>query len=76
MATRRLELGFDGGTVLRLTVEESVSEGLTGALGAGNGPAWRAIEAEEGTFWIAEKELLYVRLAPGEPPGRVGFGGS
>jgi hypothetical protein len=76
MATRRLELGFDSGTVLRLTVDESVSEALTAALGSGNGPAWRAIEAEEGTFWIAEKELLYVRLAPGEAPGRVGFGGS
>jgi hypothetical protein len=76
MATRRLELGFDGGTVLRLTVEEAVSEELTGALGASNGPAWRSIEAEEGTFWIAESELRFVRLAPGEPPGRVGFGGT
>jgi hypothetical protein len=76
MATRRLELGFDSGTVLRLTVDEAVSEALTEALASGNGPAWRAIEAEEGTFWIAEKELLYVRLAPGEAPGRVGFGGS
>jgi hypothetical protein len=76
MATRRIELGFDSGTVLRLTVAEAVSDALTAALGAGNGPAWRAIEAEEGTFWIAEKELLYVRLAPGEAPARVGFGGS
>jgi len=76
MATRRLELGFDSGTVLRLTVEEAVSDALTGALAAGNGPVWRSIEAEEGTFWIAEKELLYVRLAPGEVSGRVGFGGS
>jgi hypothetical protein len=76
MATRRLELGFDGGTVLRLTVEETVSAELTQALGAANGPAWRSIEAEEGTFWIAERELLYVRLAPGEAPARVGFGGS
>ena len=76
MATRRLELGFDSGTVLRLTVEEAVSDALTGALAAGNGPVWRSIEAEEGTFWIAEKELLYVRLAPGEVPGRVGFGGT
>ena len=76
MPTRRLELGFDSGTVLRLTVEEAVSDALTGALAADNGPAWRSIEAEEGTFWIAEKELLYVRLAPGEVSGRVGFGGS
>jgi hypothetical protein len=76
MATRRLELGFDGGTVLRLTVDEAVSDDLTRALDAGNGPVWRSIEAEEGTFWIAEKDLRYVRLAPGEVPGRVGFGGS
>ena len=76
MATRRLELGFDGGTVLRLTVQESVSEALTGGLTAPDGPAWRSIEAEEGTFWISEKDLRYVRLAPGEVPGRVGFGGT
>lgn len=76
MATRRLELGFEGGTVLRLTVDEAVSTGLTAALGSGDGPAWRSLEAEEGTFWIAQKELLYVRLPPGDAPGRVGFGGS
>ena len=29
MATRRLELGFDSGTVLRLTVEAAVSDALT-----------------------------------------------
>jgi hypothetical protein len=76
MTTRRLELGFDGGTVLRLTVDEAVASELTGALGGGDSPPWRSIEAEEGTFWIAEREMLYVRLAPGEPPGRVGFGGT
>lgn len=76
MATRRLEIGFEGGTVLRLTVDEAVSADLTAALGSGNGPAWRSLEAEEGTFWIAQEELLYVRLPPGEGPGRVGFGGS
>jgi hypothetical protein len=76
MATRRIELGFEGGTVLRLTVDESVSAEVTAALGASNGPAWRSIEAEEGSFWISLKELLYVRLPPGEAPGRVGFGGS
>jgi hypothetical protein len=76
MATRRLELGFEGGTVLRLTVDEAVSADLTAALSSGDGPAWRSLEAEEGTFWVAQKELIYVRLPPGEGPGRVGFGGS
>lgn len=76
MATRRIELGFDGGTVLRLTVDEAAGDELTGGLASGNGPAWRSVEAEEGTFWIAAEQLRYVRLAPGEAPGRVGFGGS
>lgn len=76
MATRRLELGFDGGTVLRLTVDADVASGLTSDLAAGNASAWRAIESQEGTFWVDPDELVYVRLPPGEAPGRVGFGGS
>jgi len=75
MATRRLELGFEGGTVLRLTVDSAVAAEVTGALAADRGPSWRSIEAEEGTFWIDQGELVYVRLPPGEVP-RVGFGGS
>ena len=60
MATRRLELGFEGGTVLRLTVDEAVSTEVTGALSGQAQPGWRSVEAEEGTFWINEGELLYV----------------
>ena len=75
MPTRRLELGFEGGTVLRLTVEESVATEVTSALAEDRGPSWRSIVAEEGTFWVDKGELIYVRLPPGEPP-RVGFGGS
>ncbi|HTI35015.1 MAG TPA: hypothetical protein VL422_15170 [Miltoncostaea sp.] len=74
MATRRLELGFEGGTFLRLTVEDSVASAMTDALKNGNGPQWREILAEEGTYLIDQSELLYVRLPPREP-GRVGFGG-
>ena len=75
MATRRLELGFEGGTVLRLTVEEAVADELTASLGAG-AASWRSIPSEEGIFWINPGELVYVRLPPGEAPGRVGFGDS
>ena len=74
MATRRLELGFEGGTFLRLTVEDAVATAMTDALKNGNGPQWREILAEEGTYLIDQSELLYVRLPPREP-GRVGFGG-
>ena len=76
MATRRLELGFEGGTVLRLTVDAPVADEVTAGLASDRGPSWRSIEAEEGTFWIDQEELVYVRLPPGEAPGRVGFGGS
>ena len=76
MATRRLELGFEGGTVLRLTVDTSVAEDMTASLSANGDSSWRSIDAEEGTYWIDQRELIYVRLPPGEAPGRVGFGGS
>jgi hypothetical protein len=74
MATRRIELGFEGGTFLRLTVEESVATEMTEALTNGRGSQWREVAAEEGTYFIDQSELLYVRLPPREP-GRVGFGG-
>lgn len=74
MAVRRIELGFQGGTVLRLTVEEGVAEGLTEGLAAGHNGRWRAVEAQEGVHWVNQNELIYVRLAP-QAPGRVGFGG-
>jgi hypothetical protein len=74
VASRRLELGFEGGSVLRITVEEAAAQQLTGALGTD--PGWHAIEADEGTFWVNRGELRYVRMAPGDAPSRVGFGGS
>jgi hypothetical protein len=74
MATRRLELGFEGGTFLRLTVEDAAATQMTDALKNGDGPQWREIVAEEGTYLIDQSDLLYVRLPPREP-GRVGFGG-
>jgi hypothetical protein len=76
MATRRLEMGFEGGTVLRLTVDAAVAEQVTTGLTGTNGGGWRSVEAEEGTFWFDQAELVYVRLPPGEVSGRIGFGGS
>ena len=73
MAGRRVEIGFEGGTILRLTVEEAAVAELTGNLASGAG--WRSVEADEGTHWLNTDEFLYVRLVPGEP-SRVGFGGT
>ena len=70
MGERRLELGFEGGTVLRLTVTGEVAGELTEGLAGGG--SWRSVTAEEGTYWINQDELVYVRLAP-QTPGRVGF---
>lgn len=74
MAERRLELGFEGGAVLRLTVAEDAVAVLTDALTAGK-DVWQRVEAEEGVHFVKSSELVYVRLAP-QTPGRVGFGGS
>lgn len=66
-------MGFEGGTILRLTMDEHVAQDLGTSLGNGSGE-WRSIEAEEGTHWLNTGELVYIRLVPGEP-SRVGFGG-
>lgn len=71
---RRVEIGFEGGTILRLTLEEQAVQDLVTGLGNGDGD-WRSVEAEEGTHWLNTGEFVYIRLVPGEP-SRVGFGGS
>jgi hypothetical protein len=42
-------MGFEGGTVLRLTIDETAVDELTGGLGA---DGWRSLEADEGRVWI------------------------
>lgn len=74
MAGRRVEMGFEGGTILRLTIEEAAAQELVASLANGAGD-WRSVEADEGTHWLNVNELVYIRLVPGEP-ARVGFGGS
>jgi hypothetical protein len=69
---RRVELGFEGATVLTLTLDDTAVRELTDALPSADG--WRALTAEEGSYWINLGELVYVRLLPGEV-SRVGFGG-
>ena len=76
MATRRLELGFEGGTFLRLTVEEAVATEMTEALTNGRGTQWREIAAEEGTYFIdqhgpASAQVLQGRLDVGDREGDV-----
>lgn len=73
MASRRLEVGFEGGSVLRMTVPEGLLEEVTKALASDSGRA--QVEAEEGTFAIRLDKVVFLRVEPGEV-SRVGFGGS
>jgi hypothetical protein len=65
-----VEAGFEGGTVLRLTIEETAVDELTNGLGT---DGWTSVEADEGRFWLNVGELVYVRVVPGEATGRIGF---
>jgi hypothetical protein len=76
VAGRRVDLGFEGGTVLRITLAEDGVTALTGALNGDSAGGWRELTAEEGSYWINVGELVYVRLAPGEVSGRIGFSGA
>lgn len=72
MASRRLEIGFEGGTVLRVTAAQEAADALVGALG---GDGWQTLEAEEGTYWLNPDEICYVRLIAEAGP-KIGFGNS
>ncbi|MEW6581481.1 MAG: hypothetical protein AB1416_01805 [Actinomycetota bacterium] len=68
---RRMELGFEGGSVLGVTLADDDAAEFTKSLG--NGDGWRELNAQEGTYFVNLGELVYVRLAPGEV-SRIGFG--
>jgi hypothetical protein len=72
MPGRRVELGFEGGTVISITMDEAAVSDLAESLPSGEG--WRALATEEGTYWVNVEDLVYMRMAPGEI-SRVGFGG-
>ena len=74
MPGRRVELGFEGGGALRLTLPEERVDDIAAALAGDDG--WVSAAAEEGDFRLRADKVVYIRVAPGEVPGRVGFGGS
>jgi len=67
-----MEIGFEGGNVLRVTVEQAAGDALVAAISGGQ-DEWQRFEADEGTFWINPDELCFIRLAPEDAP-HVGFG--
>jgi Fe2+ transport system protein FeoA len=67
--SRLIELGFTGGTVVRLSVEDAAADELASALDQGG---WRQVEAEEGRYSLNVGEALYLRVESRST--RVGFG--
>jgi hypothetical protein len=65
----RMSIGFKGGQVLALRVEQGALEALHKALSGGG---WHQLEAEDGPVRLDLSQVHYVRTESEEP--RVGFG--
>jgi hypothetical protein len=68
---RQIEVGYEGGTVVRLTLDEESAQQLVGAL---EGGGWHRAEANEGAHLLNLDRAVYLRLE--ERPERIGFGGA
>jgi hypothetical protein len=68
-STRRISVGFHGGQVLSIRVDEKQWKALSEALG---GAGWHEVESEEGPVRVNLGEVSYVSADSSEP--HVGFG--
>ena len=68
-ALKRVSIGFRGGQVLAIRVDEDTLASLYGALGDGG---WHDVGHEEGTARVNLDQVVYVQVDSAEP--RVGFG--
>jgi hypothetical protein len=75
MAVRRLELGFEGGAVLRVSMEEADVQALTSALQGGGTPGWTQITIDDGVCWVDLSKLTFTRIWS-ESSRNVGFRGA
>jgi hypothetical protein len=69
MATLRVDIGFIGGQVLSLRLDEGSLKKLRKSLDGDTG--WHDLEAEDGQVAVDLGKVAYVRLDSGEH--RVGF---
>ena len=67
---RQIELGFKGGSVIRLSVEESSVESLTAALDDGG---WFELDAKDGRHFVNLGEATHLKIE--DLSGPIGFGG-
>jgi hypothetical protein len=66
---RRVDVGFQGGSVLSLRVQEDEYRSLKDALGGSE--RWHELESEDATVTLDLSQIIYVRLDT--ESGRVGF---
>ena len=66
---RRISIGFQGGQVLALRVEEKPLAELYDALG---GEGWHELDSEDGPVRVDLRKIVYVSADSAE--ARVGFG--
>lgn len=68
MAARSLSIGFKGGQVIAIRVEQKQVEALYQMLGSSG---WHALDAEDGPVRLDLSQIVFVRSDDGEH--RVGF---
>ena len=68
-ALRHISIGFQGGQVLALRMDEAQLKSLYGALGEGG---WHELDSEDGHVRLYLGQVVYVRADSDDQ--RVGFG--
>ena len=71
MATGRVEIGFAGGQVVAVRMNEDKVKDLRKALDKADG--WADVETEDGDIALDLRQVVFIRGAPGEH--RIGFSG-
>jgi hypothetical protein len=71
MAAGRIEIGFAGGQVVAVRLDEGKFNDLRTALDSADG--WTDVETEDGTIALDLRQVVFIRGAPGEHS--IGFAG-
>jgi hypothetical protein len=70
-SAERVSIGFDGGQVVEVRIDDGKLKDLRTALEKGDG--WLDLDAEEGMVAIDLSKVVFLRSAT--TPQRIGFGG-
>jgi len=68
---KRIEIGFAGGQVAAVRLDDDALGALRGALERGQG--WHEVEAEDGNLALDLAQVVFVRIEAGEHS--IGFSG-